>query len=171
MTDLLIVVSVLLFVALIIVSIDLRQLRHSIPDLVDEGVDEGVDAAIKEFRKRSGRTRVGTTVEQMVPFVKEMPYEPSDMRILSGGPVDYVVFDGLCEGKVRELVFLDVKTGKARTNEAQKQVQACADLGRVRFAVFEIDGSGNARAKPSKRVDEVLEFIDDETRARLRLPE
>ena len=43
--------------------------------------------AIKEFKKRSGRTRFGHPVEQMVPFVKELPYDPSDMRILSGGPI------------------------------------------------------------------------------------
>lgn len=167
MTGLLVVLSACLSLALVIVLLKLRRLRETIPDLVNEEID----TALKEFKKRSGRTRVGTTVEQMVPFVKEMPYDPSDMRILSGGPVDYVVFDGLCEGKVRELVFLDVKTGKARTNEAQKQVQACADLGRVRFAVFEIDAGGNVRSKPSKRVDEVLESIDEENRARLRLPE
>lgn len=162
MTDFLVVLSACLFVALLIAMLKLRRLRQGIPDLVDEEID----AAIKAFKKRSGRTRVGTTVEQLVPFVKEMPYDPSDMRILSGGPVDYVVFDGLCEGKVHELVFLDVKTGKARTKDVQKQVQLCADLGRVRFAVFEVDGAGNARSKPSKRVDEALDFIDEETRAR-----
>jgi predicted Holliday junction resolvase-like endonuclease len=145
----------------------LRRVRESIPEIVEEEID----TAIKEFKKRSGRTRVGTTVEQMVPFVKEMPFDPSDMRILSGGPVDYVIFDGLCDGNVRELVFLDVKTGKAKTNSAQKQVKRCADLGRVRFAIFEVDERGEATYLPSKRVDEVIEFVDEETRARLRLPE
>ena len=153
MTALLTVLCIVLSIALIALLVEVRRLRQSIPDLVDEEV--GI--AIKEFKKRSGRTRVGTTVEQMVPFVREMPFDPSDMRILSGGPVDYVVFDGLCDGDVRELVFLDVKTGKAKTNDAQKQVQRCADLGRVRFALFEVTENGESTFKPSRRVDEIME--------------
>lgn len=151
MTAVLAVLSIVLSIALISLLVEVRRLRQSIPDLVDEEVD----MAIKEFKKRSGRTRVGTTVEQMVPFVKEMPFDPSDMRILSGGPVDYVVFDGLCEGNLRELVFLDVKTGNGKKNDAQKQVQRCADLGRVRFALFAVTEDGKSTFKPSERIDEI----------------
>lgn len=166
MTAVLAVLCIVLSIALIALLVEVRRLRQSIPDLVDEEVG----MAIKEFKKRSGRTRVGTTVEQMVPFVREMPFDPSDMRILSGGPVDYVVFDGLCDGDLRELVFLDVKTGKAKKNDAQKQVQRCADLGRVRFALFEVTEDGESTFKPSKRVDEIVDFTD-EARNRLRLPD
>lgn len=168
MTTLLVVLCIVLSVTLVALLIELRRLRRSIPDLLEDEID----AAIKEFKKRSGRTRVGTTVEQLVPYVKEMPFDPSDMRILSGGPVDFVVFDGLCEGNVRELVFLDVKTGRRRrTSNEQKQVQRCADLGRVRFAVFDVDEDGEATFKLSKRIDEIVEFVDEETRRKLRLPE
>lgn len=166
MTAVLAVLCIVLSIAFIALLVEVRRLRQSIPDLVDEEVG----MAIKEFKKRSGRTRVGTTVEQMVPFVREMPFDPSDMRILSGGPVDYVVFDGLCDGDLRELVFLDVKTGKAKKNDAQKQVQRCADLGRVRFALFEVTEDGESTFKPSKRVDEIVDFTD-EARNRLRLPD
>ncbi len=155
MTAVLAVLCIVLSIALITLLVEVRRLRQSIPDLVDEEV--GI--AIKEFKKRSGRTRVGTTVEQMVPFVKEMPFDPSDMRILSGGPVDYVVFDGLCDGYLRELVFLDVKTGKAKKNDAQKQVQRCADLGQVRFALFEVSEDGESRFKPSQRLDEMESYV------------
>ena len=148
MTTFLVLLCLALSVALAVTQLSLRSLRESLPALVEEGVDQ----AVKEFKKRSARTRVGTTVEQMVPFVKEMPFDPSDMRILSGGPVDYVVFDGLCDGNLRELVFLDVKTGKGKTNDAQKQVERCAALRRVRFGVFAVDEQGHASYKPSPRV-------------------
>jgi predicted Holliday junction resolvase-like endonuclease len=168
MSTLLVVLCVILLVAFAALLVAFRRLRRSIPSLVEAGKE----TAIREFKKRSGRTRVGTTVEQLVPYVREMPFDPSDMRILSGGPIDFVVFDGLCEGNVRELVFLDVKTGRQRrTSREQKQVQRCADLGRVRFAVFDVDEDGKATFKPSKRIDEIIEFVDDETRRRLRLPE
>lgn len=126
-------------------------------------IEDHVDAALKEFKKRSQRTRVGTTVEQMVPFVRDMPFDPSDMRIVSGGPVDYVVFDGLCDGEVRELVFLDVKTGKGKANHPQRQVQRCADLGLVRFAILEVDASGAVRYRPSPRSIEVGDPVGSPT--------
>lgn len=167
MTVVLTILCIVLSIAVIALLAEIRRVRQSIPSLLEQEAH----LAVKEFKKRSGRTRVGTTVEQMVPFVKELPFDPSDMRILSGGPVDYVVFDGLCDGELKELVFLDVKTGKARMNDAQKQVQRCADLGRVRFALFEVTEDGQSSFKPSKRVDEIIEFTDEETRRRLRLPE
>lgn len=168
MTPFLGVLCIVLSIALVALAIELRQLRRSIPDLVEDEVDK----AIKEFKKPSGRTRVGTTVEQLVPFMREFPYDPSDVRILSGGPVDYIVFDGLSDGDVRELVFLDIKTGsRPKTSKEQKHVQRCADLGRVRFALFEVAEDGDAIFKASKRIDEIVEFPDEETRNRLRRSE
>jgi predicted Holliday junction resolvase-like endonuclease len=161
-TALLTLVILVLVLVIIRLAATTRSLRESIPIACEK--------AVKDFTERSGRVRVGTTVEQLVPFMEEFPYDPSDARLLSGGPVDYVVFDGLSAGKIRELVFLDVKTGKARKSSPQKQVQDCADLGRVRFSIFQVALTG-AKAKPSQRVDEVLTSLDEESRKRLRLPE
>jgi predicted Holliday junction resolvase-like endonuclease len=158
MTALLVLFCVALFVALVVCLLSLLRLQAALSDRVDEQVD----LAIKDFKKRSGRTRVGTTVEQMVPFVKDMPFDPSDMRILSGGPVDYVVFDGLCDGEVQELVFLDIKTGKGKVNSVQRQVKRCADLGLVSFGVFEVDERGKVRYRSSDRVERVVDLAHDE---------
>lgn len=154
----LIVVSVLLLIALVRATYRLWRLEASL----DEMLQERSEAAVRDFKKRSARTRVGTTVEQMVPFVRELPYDPSDMRILSGGPVDYIVFDGLCDGELRDLVFLDIKTGNATLNKAQKQVRRCADEGRVGFATLTISAEGevahkgpqNARLAPAVGTDD-----------------
>ncbi len=157
MTSLLVVACTALSIALLSALLTLRRVQQSIPSQIAEAVD----ATRKDFKKRSARTRVGLTVEQWVPFFEEFPYDPSDARILSGGPVDYIVFDGLTDGKVKELVFLDVKTGKARTNHAQKQVEECASRGQVRFTVFEVGESG-AVAQPRMRIDELLQLSEDD---------
>lgn len=164
MTTLLAILCIILSVSVLVALLTVRRLRGSIPGIVDEAVE----ATLRDFKKRSGRTRVGTTVEQLVPFMKEFPYDPSDVRIISGGPVDYIVFDGLSDGKIRELVFLDVKTGTARTNKPQKQVEDCAFRGQVRFTLFEVDSSG-ATSHPYKRIDDIID-LDDDARARLRRP-
>jgi len=42
----------------------------------------------------------------------EFNYNPTDARFL-GSPVDFVVFNGLSGDSPEEVVFLEVKTGKA----------------------------------------------------------
>ncbi|MDQ3878031.1 MAG: hypothetical protein M3290_06745 [Actinomycetota bacterium] len=145
MTALLVTLCIGLFVALLMCLVRLWRLEAT----TSEMVHDQVDLALKEFKKRSARTRVGTTVEQLVPLIKELPFDPSDMRILSGGPVDYIVFDGLCDGEVRQLVFLDIKTGTGKANQAQIQVRRCVDAGLVDFALFEVDERGHVRYRPS----------------------
>jgi len=142
-----VLVAALVLQAAIIVRllVAFYRLRTSIPLEREE--------AVETFRKRSGRTRVGTTVEQLVPFMEDFPYDPSDARLISGGPVDYVIFDGLSEGEIRELVFLDVKTGSAKPNSSQRLVRRCADLRRVCFAVFRVDPGGNASLEVSAGED------------------
>ena len=146
MDAILTVAVVVLLIVVIRVLVRERRLEASIPDLCD--------AAVEEWKKRSGRVRVGTTVEQLVPFMESFPYDPSDMRLISGGPIDYVVFDGLTDGDIQRLVFLDVKTGNARVKErSQRQVRLCAARGEVDFEIFRIESNGNATLKRAERAE------------------
>jgi predicted Holliday junction resolvase-like endonuclease len=155
MLDVVLVVAVAVLLVIIVrVLVRERRLEASIPDLCDE--------AVAEWKKRSGRVRVGTTVEQLVPFMETFPYDPSDMRLISGGPIDYVVFDGLTEGRIRRLVFLDVKTGNARVKEqSQKQAKLCVARNEVDFEIFQIESTGNTSTKRARRVDATLERVND----------
>ena len=142
----LVALSVLLLVVVIKLSGKIRVLEESMPALREE--------AIKDFKKASGRTRVGNTVQHLVPFMREFPYDPSDARFIGGGPIDLIVFDGLSEGLIRDLVFVEVKTGKARTNEVQKLVESYCSEGRVSFGVFKVgsDGAASFSLSPDARI-------------------
>lgn len=54
---------------------------------------------------------MGQVTEHLIPFFPEFRYNPKDARFI-GTPVDFVVFDGLSEGNVKKIVFVEVKTGK-----------------------------------------------------------
>ncbi|MCD6551863.1 MAG: Holliday junction resolvase [Thermotoga sp.] len=54
---------------------------------------------------------MGQVTEHLGPFFPEFRYNPKDARFI-GTPVDFVVFDGLSEGNLRRIVFVEVKTGK-----------------------------------------------------------
>jgi predicted Holliday junction resolvase-like endonuclease len=76
---------------------------------------------------RSQAVTSGKVYEQLLPYLPDFPYNPRDVRFL-GSPTDLIVFDGLTEGQVRRVVFLEVKTGgsclTARERSVRDAIQA-----------------------------------------------
>ena len=78
------------------------------------------------FKLRSGAVKHGKTMEQMMPFSKDYPYDPRGFRFI-GDPVDGVQFndDGI--------VFVEFKTGNAQLSERQKRTRENIEKKRVEF--------------------------------------
>jgi predicted Holliday junction resolvase-like endonuclease len=72
--------------------------------------------------QRSQAVTAGKVHEQLIPYLPAFPYNPRDVRFL-GSPVDLVVFDGLAEGRVRRIVFVEVKTGRAGLTHRERCVR------------------------------------------------
>jgi len=71
---------------------------------------------------RSASVIRGKVSEHLAPFIN-FPYNPRDARFI-GTPIDILVFDGADDGNVREIVFLEVKTGLSpRLTPRERQVQ------------------------------------------------
>lgn len=96
------------------------------------------EQAGKEALQRSSAVIKGQIGERFAPFVPEFGYQPADARFL-GNPVDYVVFDGLTDGRVREIAFVEVKTGSASLTPWQRQVQEAVNGGRVRWKLLHLN--------------------------------
>ena len=72
--------------------------------------------------QRSQAVTAGKVHEQLLPYLPDFPYNPKDVRFL-GSPTDLVVFDGLAEGHVKRVVFLEVKTGGAGLTARERSVR------------------------------------------------
>jgi predicted Holliday junction resolvase-like endonuclease len=72
----------------------------------------------------------GQVYEQLVPYLPDFEFNPKDARFL-GGPVDFVVFDGLDEGDLRRIVFVEVKTGGSKLTRREALVRDAIRGGRV----------------------------------------
>src|SRR5215467_1730307 len=59
--------------------------------------------------RRSSAVVSGKVSEHLAPYMAGFPYNPKDARFL-GTPIDFLVFDGMGDDDVREVVFLEVKT-------------------------------------------------------------
>jgi predicted Holliday junction resolvase-like endonuclease len=90
---------------------------------------------------RSHSAVAGKATEHLAPLLPGFDFDPRDARFL-GSPIDFVVFDGLSEGEVREVVFIEIKTGPmAALTSRERRVREAVDGRRVRFLEVRIDPS------------------------------
>jgi predicted Holliday junction resolvase-like endonuclease len=80
----------------------------------------------------------GQVYEQLVPYLPDFDFYPTDARFL-GRPVDFVVFDGLDEGELRRIVFVEVKTGGSKLTSRERFIRDAIREGRVSWK--EVRGS------------------------------
>lgn len=84
---------------------------------------------------RSKGVITGKVLEHLVPYFDGFPYNPKDARFL-GSPVDLVVFDGLDEGALREIVFIEVKTGGATLTARERSIRDAVRAHRVKWEEY-----------------------------------
>jgi len=87
--------------------------------------------------RRSQAVTAGKVHEQLIPYLPAFPFNPKDVRFL-GSPVDLVVFDGLAEGRVRRVVFLEVKTGGATLTGRERCVRDVIQAREVEWAELRV---------------------------------
>jgi predicted Holliday junction resolvase-like endonuclease len=97
-------------------------------------IGEIVRARLKASRAVLG----GLVSEQMAPLLPGFPFDPGDCRFI-GKPVDFLVFKGMNQKNISEVIFLEVKTGASKTlNDQEKRLRDAVQSGRVRWVEFDI---------------------------------
>jgi predicted Holliday junction resolvase-like endonuclease len=87
--------------------------------------------------QRSLAVTAGKVHEQLLPYLPAFPYNPKDVRFL-GSPVDLVVFDGLAEGRLRRIVFVEVKTGGSTLTARERWVREIVEHREVEWAELRV---------------------------------
>jgi predicted Holliday junction resolvase-like endonuclease len=96
-----------------------------------------LEAIVKTRLKQSRAVLGGLVSEQLAPLLPGFPYDPGDCRFV-GKPVDFIVFRGMNQGQIAEVVFLEVKSGASRTlNEQERRLREVIQAGKVRWAEFD----------------------------------
>ncbi|HXV64843.1 MAG TPA: Holliday junction resolvase-like protein [Vicinamibacteria bacterium] len=94
----------------------------------------------KDALRRSQAAVAGRATEQLAAYLREFPFDPRDARFL-GSPIDFVVFDGLSDGDLDEIVFVEIKTGtEARLSARERRIRKAVMEGRVRFEEIRLPG-------------------------------
>jgi predicted Holliday junction resolvase-like endonuclease len=86
---------------------------------------------------RSKSVILWTVQEKIAPLLPHFPYSTKDL-VFVGKWVDYIVFDGLSDWQLRQVVFLEIKTGRSTLNANEKQIQRVIDQGNIRYDVMRL---------------------------------
>ncbi len=134
------VIAVLLFVIVLLLlrkSSDNRdKVQLQAEKLFEEWQRKEMPKVRKQAIKSSEAVTLGKSLEHLLPYFPDFPYNPKDARFM-GSPVDLVVFDGLSEGNLQQVVFIEVKTGKtAHLPKREQQVKSCIEGRQVRWQLI-----------------------------------
>lgn len=134
------VIAVAAVVAILIIVLSHIIIRLRFEKRLRDWRDEEIlkwQAEIEQARRsaivQSRAVLGGKFTEQMVPYFPDFQYDPTEVRFI-GSPVDLIVFPGLAAGNPREIVILEIKTGRnAQLTPAQKKIRQLIEEGMVRW--------------------------------------
>jgi predicted Holliday junction resolvase-like endonuclease len=132
--------SILMLVAAIAILLLLRTaVAYARYRAVFRYDEEDLEDARRDAARRSRAVRSGRAAEQLAPLHEGFAgrFDPADARFL-GAPVDFVVFDGLAAGRLRDVVLVEVKTGGGRLNCNERQVREAIAEGRVDYELLRL---------------------------------
>ena len=112
--------------------------------------------AESEIRKdaidKSTSVTMGKMTEHIVPYLPGFGFNPADSRFI-GSPIDLVVFDGLGNGCVNKVVFVEIKTGVSTLSTRERLVRDAIAEKRVEWMEVKanLDGPDIVHKTRSKR--------------------
>jgi predicted Holliday junction resolvase-like endonuclease len=85
----------------------------------------------------------GQVFEQFAAYFPDFEFSPKDAQFL-GKPVDFVVFDGLDEGELRRIVFVEIKTGEASLSTRERRIRDAIRRGDVEWRELRLGADGSS---------------------------
>ena len=93
----------------------------------------------REAVSQSRAVTRGQVFEQFAAYFPSFEFNPKDAQFI-GKPVDFVVFDGLDEGELRRIVFVEIKTGDAALSTRERRIRDAIRHGRVEWRELRLAG-------------------------------
>lgn len=91
----------------------------------------------KEAIAKSRAVLGGQFSENLAPYFPDFPYNPNECKFL-GKPTDFIVFKGMDEKEIDEIIFVEVKSGDSKLNSQEKNLKNTIEKKRVRFEEYRI---------------------------------
>ncbi len=104
------------------------------------------EAEIEQARKsavtQSRAVLGGKFTEQMAPYLPDFKYDPTEARFI-GSPIDLIIFPGLARGDPKEIVIMEIKTGRnAQLSPQERKIRQLIEDGMVRWELLQKPAEG-----------------------------
>ncbi|MFZ2150594.1 MAG: Holliday junction resolvase-like protein [Candidatus Absconditicoccaceae bacterium] len=91
----------------------------------------------QEAVSRSRSVLLGNVNEKIAPLLPNFPYYYKDMVFVGKG-IDYVVFNGLSAGTLKNIIFLEIKSGTSTLNRNERMIKECTENKKVYYDIYNI---------------------------------
>ena len=93
--------------------------------------------AKKAAVRRSRSVLSGMFAEQLAPYLPDFPFSPTEAKFI-GAPIDFLVFKGMDEQRIEEVIFVEVKSGSARLNHNERSLKDATTNKRIRWHEYRV---------------------------------
>lgn len=89
----------------------------------------------KEAIMKSRAVLGGQFSENLAPYLPNFPFVPTECRFL-GKPIDFVVFKGMDNKAIEEIIFVEVKSGNSKLSSQEKRLKETILKKKIRFEEY-----------------------------------
>jgi len=79
----------------------------------------------------------GKYAEKFIPLMKGFKWKPEDTYFL-GMPIDFIVFDGLNDGYVKNVVLIEAKTGQSSLTKRERSIKDAVKRNNVHWQMIKV---------------------------------
>ena len=95
---------------------------------------------------RSQAVVLGRVTEHIAPYMPEFEFNPRDARFI-GSPIDLIVFNGLTEGDLKSIVFVEIKSGESQITSRERKIRDVINEGLVEWRELRISTAQGREAE------------------------
>ncbi|KHO46830.1 MAG: hypothetical protein QS98_C0001G0089 [archaeon GW2011_AR3] len=114
---------------------------------------ERVPEIREEAISKSRSVLTGQFSEQLAPYFPDFKYSPTEARFI-GKPIDFIVFKGMDEKNINEVVFVEVKSGKSKINKHERNLKDAIEKGNVKWEEYRMPVPGDKQGSRQENKDE-----------------
>ncbi len=87
--------------------------------------------------KKSKSVIMWELYEKILPFLPDFPFKPRDM-VFVWKAVDYIIFDWLDEWNLKQIIFLELKSGNSNLNKNEKMVRDVIKNWKINYIEYKV---------------------------------
>lgn len=96
-----------------------------------------LSAIKKKSVSHSRNSILGEVTEKVTPLLPDFPYHTKDLVFIGKG-IDYIVFDGLSRGNLKEIIFLEIKSWTSQLNKNEAMIKNYLKEYPIKYEILKV---------------------------------